>query len=157
MRRFNFKLVVPLAAISLLMIAFQNCSNTGFMKTTIWENAYLSSIDPGFEYPYQAAPTVYFDSVVTVPTDAVTTDRFANIEFVGAMTPADGSYTTIQYKIEIRNQNDLRICPEQVGSLSGDTDIHFTCVATGGPAESLKVWAQITYNGTTFVREKIFK
>lgn len=156
MKRFNFKLIV-LALASVLMVAFQNCSNTGFMKTTIWENAYLSSIDPGFEYPYQAAPSVYFDSVVTVPADALATDRFANIEFAGAMTPSDGSYNTIQYKIEIRNQDDVRICPEQVGSLSGNTDIHFVCVTTGGPAQSLKVWAEITYNGTTVVREKIFK
>lgn len=153
----HFKLIVVLVSAVGMILSFQNCGNTGFLKTTIMESAYNSSIDPTFEYPYQAAPSVYFDSVVTVPADALTTDRFAEIEFVGAMTPADGSYSTIQYTLEIRNQDDVRICPQQVGSLTGDTDIHFTCVTTGGPAQSIKVWAEITFNGSTFVLEKSFR
>jgi hypothetical protein len=155
--RKHFRLIVLLFATLGMMFSFQNCGNTGFLKTTIMESAYNSSIDIPFEYPYPAAPKVYFDSVVTVPTDAVATDRFANIEFVGAMTPADGSYSVIQYTLEIRNQDNVRICPQQVGSLTGDTDIHFTCVTTGGPAQSIKVWAEITFEGATFILEKSFR
>ena len=114
------KLLILLVGCSAVLM-YQNCSKRDMQFKDIQLSQ--SIVDVG--YRYTEAPKAYFDFYV-VSKDITNAKSH---KFTGVVAPSNGAVVSTEYKVEMLDSSDVRVCGLEEGTLAPQqTWVEFECV-----------------------------
>lgn len=129
--------LVVVIIIAMLVVFHQNCSP---YHSSVEYASNSALIDPFFNYTYATAADYFVNTQLLGARDS-TTNKFRNLKFFAAVAKANGSSETLNYEVQLSDDNGFPICPVVRGQLiPTQSTILFDCVS---PADLTKANVKI--------------